>query len=217
MTHIHITPKIAVQAFAMGKIGAAEFIEAVPFLTFPKSDTNPNIKALAARVLGKREATIAANMASYAKEKDLQHPRLPHTAPIGVAQPTHRRAETDNAILDALRIEPLNTAEIAKRANLPDGTVAYALARLRKAGRVTLTGSGHYSKWFVNMAPSAKRILELLQDNPRSPVKAIAETLLLSGEHVRGLLVSLCQSGVIVVEKENLQPKGWRNVYSVKS
>jgi hypothetical protein len=197
----------------------AEIICRNPFrLGLPDSATpiRAEINAQAAKLLAQWQGTIAATMQRQAQEEGHKG-LLPHAAPIGVAQPPHRRAETDNAILDALRIEPLNTAGIAMRANLPDGTVAYALARLRKAGRVTLTGSGHYSKWFVNMAPSAARILALLQDNPRSPVKAIAETLLLSGEHVRGLLVGLCESGDVVVEKENLQPKGWRNVYSVKT
>lgn len=213
MTHILLSPKIAAQAFAAGKIGAAEFIEAVPFLTFPKSDTNPNIKALASRLLGKRESTIAANMKRHAADEG-HIGRLPASpssdksreeAKISLAE---RHAAIDAVITSALSEGPLSALAIALASNRSHGAIANALKRLHTQGRVSLTGSGNAKKWRTNaLSFGESRMITFIRANPQCTLKQVCDALQISKSAAKTQAETLARTGKITRHKEAQQ---WR-------
>lgn len=212
----------ALAAIARGTITADEFFQRAPFLEFPV--TSPTGKRLAARLLGKHEATVGALMAQTASAEG-HHARLP--ASVSAVITTHGakyvRLQRRQQILTFLLQRPWSPRnDIAAFVGITHTMVSDLLSALCAGGEVQSALGNNGFKLFAlpdadlpRLKPTDPRpeydraVLAHIRRYEGESTTAIGQALRTSSMRLKGALQRLCDDGQIQGFKLRTGGTGW--------
>ncbi len=212
----------ALIALSQGTITADEFFQRAPFLEFPV--TSPTGKALAARLLGKHEATVGALMARTVAVEG-HHARLP--ASVSAVIPTHGakyvRLVRRQQILTYLTHHPWSSrGDIAAFVGISENAVFDIIARMVDGGEVKAISGTANRKLFAlpgadlpRLKPTDPRpeydraVLAHIRRYEGESTTSIGQALRTSSMRLKGALQRLCDEGQIQGFKLRTGGTGW--------